>query len=85
MNVSKEKMRDGSGYQPTHGSLDVTNPPQGGSGVPRKKGGPEVSRLVIKEMASKIRNGVLDGQDDAWVENWLEVLLTEAGVTVTED
>lgn len=26
----------GGGYQPTHGELDPSNPPQGGSGVPPK-------------------------------------------------
>jgi len=41
--------------------------------------GPGVSGEKVKNMASKIRNGVLDGRDDAWVENWLDVLLHEAG------
>lgn len=38
---NKEPIKEGyrpfkKGYQPSKGDLDVTNPPQGGSGVPSK-------------------------------------------------
>jgi hypothetical protein len=29
----------GNGYQPNRGNLDVSNPPKGGSGVPKASGG----------------------------------------------
>ena len=37
---------------------------------------------MVKRMSSKIVNGVQDGMDSAWVENWLDVLLRDAGVDV---
>jgi len=35
---------------------------------------------MVKRMSSKIVNGVQDGMDSAWVENWIEVLLRDSGV-----
>lgn len=41
---------------------------------------PCVTREWVAGMAAKIVNGVQDGMGDAWVINWLEVLLNEGGI-----
>ena len=79
-------------YQPEGESLDVTNPPKGGSGVPpkeRKK--KRMTRGELEKLADRLvgLSFVIAKQDGEIyrflkAKRWLEERLTELGIEVVE-